>query len=59
MEDNKSTVIVLLFWVILFFCYVINFVQLIYAIFEGNINQILIKAIGAFTALGSIITVWF
>ena len=59
MRGNKSIGLVLLIWVIGIICYTINFVQLIYAISEGNVNQIIIKAIGAITALGSIITVWF
>ena len=59
MRDNKSIILVLLFWVIAIVCYIINFIQLIYAISEGNVNQIIIKAIGVITALGSIVTVWF
>lgn len=59
MRDNKSIILVLLFWVITIVCYIINFIQLIYAISEGNVNQIIIKAIGVITALGSIVTVWF
>ena len=59
MRNNKSISLVLLIWIIGIVCYIINFVQLIYAILEGNVNQIIIKAIGAITAFGSIITVWF
>lgn len=60
MKNNKSVIVVSLFWLVLIVCYTINFVQLMYAISEGtNVNQIIIKTIGALTALGSIITVWF
>lgn len=59
MRNNSSTILVLLFRLITLVCYIINFIQLMYAILEGNITLIIIKAIGVIIASGSIITVWF
>ena len=58
MKDS-STSVILVFWLLLVFVYIINFIQLINAILEQNITMIIIKAIGALTAFGSFITVWF
>ena len=58
MKDS-STLVILAFWLLLVFVYIINFIQLINAILEQNITMIIIKAIGALTAFGSFITVWF
>lgn len=58
MED-RSTLGILVFCILLVFVYIINFIQLIHAILEQNITMIIIKAIGALTAFGSLITVWF
>ena len=56
---DRSTLVVLLFWLSIIIIYIINFIQLINAILEQNITMIIIKAIGALTAFGSLITVWF
>ena len=56
---DRSTLVVLLFWLSIIIIYIINFIQLINAILEQNITMIIIKAIGAVTAFGSLITVWF
>ena len=56
---NRSTLVVLLFWLSLIIIYIINFIQLINAILEQNITMIIIKALGALTAFCSLITVWF
>ena len=56
---NYTFLLVIAFWVLIVFVYIINFVQLINAILEQNITMIIIKAIGALTAFGSLITVWF
>ena len=58
MKDS-STLVILAFWLLLIFVYIINFIQLINAILEQNITMIIIKAIGALTAFGSFITIWF
>lgn len=39
--------------------YIINFVQMLIALSNEQYQLALIKAIGVFTALGSLITVWF
>ncbi len=54
-EFILSIVLVLSFAVI----YVTNFVQMLIALSDDNWNLAIIKAIGVFTFLGSIITVWF
>ena len=53
--ENIMTII----WLITIVIYIINFIQLIIHITEGNLDKALIKAIGVFTLLGSLITVWF
>ena len=58
MKDS-STSVILVFWLLFVFVYIINFIQLINAILEQNVTMIIIKAIGALTAFGSLITVWF
>ena len=58
MED-RSTLGILVFWLLFIIVYIINFIQLINAIIEQNTTIIIIKAIGVFTAFGSFITVWF
>ena len=58
MKDS-STSVILAFWLLFIIVYIINFVQLINAILEQNVTMIIIKAIGALTAFGSFITVWF
>lgn len=58
MKDS-STSGILVFWLLCIIVYIINFIQLINAILEQNITMIIIKAIGVFTAFGSLITVWF
>lgn len=58
MEDH-GTLGILVFCILFVFVYIINFIQLIHAILEQNITMIIIKAIGALTAFGSLITVWF
>ena len=54
-EFILSIILVLLFAVI----YVTNFVQMLIALSNDCWNLAIIKAIGVFTFLGSIITVWF
>ena len=39
--------------------YVINLIDMIQAIIANDLTMVLIKAIGVFTLLGSLITVWF
>lgn len=56
---DYSTLGILVFWLLIIIVYIINFIQLINAIIEQNITMIIIKAIGALTAFGSFITVWF
>ena len=56
---DRSTLGILVFWLLFIIVYIINFIQLINAIIEQNITIIIIKAIGVFTAFGSFITVWF
>ena len=56
---DRSTLGILVFWLLFIIVYIINFIQLINAIIEQNIAIIIIKAIGVFTAFGSFITVWF
>lgn len=56
---DRSTSVILVFWLLLIIVYIINFIQLINAIIEQNVTMIIIKAIGALTAFGSFITVWF
>ena len=56
---DRSTLGILVFWLLFIIVYIINFIQLINAIIEQNITMIIIKAIGALTAFGSLITVWF
>lgn len=51
--------IITITWLITVVIYIINFIQLIIHITEGNLDKALIKAIGVFTLLGSLITVWF
>lgn len=58
MKDH-STLGILMFWLLFIIVYIVNFMQLINAIIEQNITMIIIKAIGALTAFGSLITVWF
>ena len=56
---DRSTLGILVFWLLFIIVYIINFIQLINAILEQNITMIIIKAIGVLTAFGSLITVWF
>ena len=56
---DRSTSGILVFWLLFIIVYIINFMQLINAIIEQNVTMIIIKAIGIFTAFGSLITVWF
>ena len=56
---DRSSLGILVFWLLFFIVYIINFIQLINAISEQNITMIIIKAIGVLTAFGSFITVWF
>ena len=56
---DRSTSGILVFWLLFIIVYIINFMQLINAIIEQNVTMIIIKAIGALTAFGSLITVWF
>ena len=56
---DRSTSGILVFWLLFIIVYIINFMQLINAIIEQNVTMIIIKAIGVFTAFGSLITVWF
>ena len=51
--------IITITWLITIVIYIINFIQLIIHITEGNLDKALIKTIGVFTLLGSLITVWF
>ena len=56
---NYTFLLGIAFWILFVFVYIINFIHLINAILEQNITMIIIKAIGALTAFGSLITVWF
>lgn len=57
---DRSTLGILVFWLLFISVYIINFIQLINAIIEQkNVTMLLIKAIGVFTGFGSFITVWF
>lgn len=55
---DRSTSGILVFWLLFIIVYIINFMQLINALIEQNVTMIIIKAIGVFTAFGSLITVW-
>lgn len=59
MERDYDLIGSILLIAIMIVIYVVNFVQMIVAIFEGHWTVALVKAIGVFTALGSFITVWF
>lgn len=39
--------------------YIINLIQMIEAIIASDLTMVIVKAIGVFTLLGSLITVWF
>ena len=39
--------------------YVINLIDMIQAIIANDLTMVIVKAIGVFTLLGSLITVWF
>ena len=39
--------------------YVINLIDMIEAIIASDLTMVIVKAIGVFTLLGSLITVWF
>lgn len=56
---DRSTLGILVFWLLFIIVYIVNFIQLINAIIEQNVTMIIIKAIGVLTAFGSFITVWF
>ena len=56
---DRSTLGILVFWLLFIIVYIVNFMQLINALIEQNVTMIIIKAIGVFTAFGSFITVWF
>lgn len=56
---DRSTLGILVFWLLCIIVYIINFIQLINAIIEQNVTMVIIKAIGVLTAFGSFITVWF
>lgn len=57
-EENFSLFIVILY-IIFGLSYVINFFQLIFAVFDGNGQLAIVKLIGLVTGIGAIITVWF
>ncbi len=52
---DLSTSGILVFWLLFIIVYIINFIHLINAILEQNIAMIIVKAIGALTAFGSLI----
>lgn len=58
MEKDYDLIGSILLIAIMIVIYVVNFVQMISAIFDGMWTLALIKAVGVFTALGSLITVW-
>lgn len=39
--------------------YIINLIDMIEAIIANDLTMVIIKAIGVFTLLGSLMTVWF
>ena len=55
---DRGTSGILVFWLLFIIVYIINFMQLINALIEQYVTMIIIKAIGVFTAFGSLITVW-
>lgn len=59
MERDYDLIASILIIATIIIIYVVNFIQMISAIFDGMWTLALIKAIGVFTALGSLITVWF
>lgn len=58
MERDYNLIGSILLIAIMIVIYVVNFIQMIVAIFDGMWTLALIKAVGVFTALGSLITVW-
>lgn len=39
--------------------YIINLIDMIEAIIANDLTMVIVKAIGVFTLLGSLITIWF
>ena len=59
MKSDTHSFFTILLIIISVVIYVTNFVQMIIALSNEQWNLAIIKAIGVFTALGSLITVWF
>jgi len=59
MRNGLDFIITILIVLIGSVIYITNFIQMIVAISNEQYQLAIIKAIGVFTALGSIITVWF
>ena len=59
MKDQTEFIVTVLLILITAVIYFINFVQMIIALSNEQWNLAIIKAIGALTAFGSLITVWF